>query len=67
MNGHKFGQESMSEADTDLRFFGTSDTDTRFVGTSDLDSDMHSDKVLTSDTDISSDISARNISCIIKP
>ena len=45
MNGHKFGHKFMSvsmyEADSDMRFFGSSDTD--------------SDKVMTSDTDTRSD------------
>ena len=47
MNGHVFGHEfvseSVSEADSDTTFFGTSDTD----------SDMN--RVMTSDTDSGSD------------
>ena len=43
MNGHEFGNEfmseSMSEADTDMTFFGTSDTDMDKVITSDADAD----------------------------
>ena len=41
--GHEFVSESVSEAD--------SDTDTKFLRTS----DTHSDKVMTSDTDTTSD------------
>ena len=47
--GHEPVSESVTEADSDTRFFETSDTDTRFSDASDTDSDMDSDKVSTSD------------------
>ena len=41
--GHEFVSESVSEADLDTRFFGTSDTDSGKVMTSDTDMGQLSD------------------------